>query len=244
MAAQLSQQNDGQPVSEIPTDGKATTSMVLGILAMLLCFLGWLAGIPAIILGHISRSNIRKSMGRLKGDGMALAGLSMGYISVAATLCFLIVVVVVAIPDYVRSKMAVNESHAESTVRMISAAQAQYRMSYPDVGYAPDLASLGGNPCSAATAEHACLIAGTIADQSCTASHWCVKQGYRFMLQADEKHPLESFVVTAVPEKPESSGAKSFCGLADGEARHERAASPRTTGYTSEECAALTSDGA
>jgi hypothetical protein len=179
----------------------------------------------------------------LKGDRMALAGRIMGYIGVASLACLLVVIVAVAIPDFVRARIAVNESHAESTVRMISAAQAQYQISYPEFGYAPDLASLGGDPCSAATAEHACLIAGTIADQSCTASHWCVKKGYRFILQADEKHPHKSFVVTAVPEKPESTGAMNFCSLADGEARHERAASPRTTAYTAAECAALTSNG-
>src|SRR5882757_747201 len=46
------------------TDGGAVASMVLGIASIVLC-LSFLAGIPAIILGHISRSRIRKSMGRL-----------------------------------------------------------------------------------------------------------------------------------------------------------------------------------
>ena len=71
-----------QPSSAQETDGKATASLVLGILS-LLCF-SVLTGIPAIILGHMSKANIRRSMGRLKGDGMATAGLIMGYISAAA----------------------------------------------------------------------------------------------------------------------------------------------------------------
>src|SRR4029077_275930 len=56
-----------QPPSVQQTDGKATASLILGILS-LLC-LSVLAGIPAIILGHMSKANIRRSMGRLKGDG-------------------------------------------------------------------------------------------------------------------------------------------------------------------------------
>src|SRR5262249_55636125 len=58
MTPQPSLQNYGQPLSDARTDGKATTSMILGILSLLLCIFGFLAGIPAIILGHISRSNI------------------------------------------------------------------------------------------------------------------------------------------------------------------------------------------
>src|ERR1700757_1123111 len=71
------------------TDGKATASLIFGILS-LLCF-SILAGIPAIILGHMSKANIRRSMGRLKGDGMATAGLVMGYIS-AATIPLILII--------------------------------------------------------------------------------------------------------------------------------------------------------
>src|SRR5258708_9815680 len=54
-----------------PTDGKATASLVLGILSVI-CF-GILAGIPALILGHISRSNLQKSRAKLKDEGPPLS---------------------------------------------------------------------------------------------------------------------------------------------------------------------------
>src|SRR6516162_10832168 len=66
------------PVSQPPywqaplTDGKATASMILGILG-LLCFWG-VAGVPAVILGHLSKADIKKSAGRLQGDGIATVG--------------------------------------------------------------------------------------------------------------------------------------------------------------------------
>src|SRR5262245_44912681 len=63
------------------TEGKATASLILGILS-LTCF-SIFAGIPAVICGHKAQSNIRKSAGRLGGQGMATAGLVMGYISIA-----------------------------------------------------------------------------------------------------------------------------------------------------------------
>ena len=46
-------------------DGKAIVSLICGVLSMTPFWI--LAGIPAIILGHISRSSIRKSMGRHLG---------------------------------------------------------------------------------------------------------------------------------------------------------------------------------
>lgn len=67
--------------------GQSTASMVLGILSFVLC-LGPLAGIPAIILGHVAHSKIGKSRGTLTGSGKALAGLIMGYVNLG--LCLVI----------------------------------------------------------------------------------------------------------------------------------------------------------
>ena len=111
----------GQPQR---TDPKAVWSLVLGILS-LTCF--WiLTGIPAIVLGHISRSNIRKSLGVLKGEGMALAGLIMGYISVAA-LPVVLIVATIAIPSMLRSRQFANEAAAISNLKAINSAEILYR---------------------------------------------------------------------------------------------------------------------
>jgi hypothetical protein len=222
---------------EIPTDGKATASMVLGILSVV-C-VGIIAGIPAIILGHMARKNIRSSMGRLKGDGMALAGITMGYISVAFSCVMLIIIAAITIPNLLRARISANESSAASAVRTIVTAEIQYQATYPKVGYAPDLASMGGTSCNEPTQDHACLLAGPFAEQSCTGMHWCAKSGYRFLLQADDRQPHESFVITAVPTEVNRSGSKNFCATSDGVIRHERAASERQTPYTTEECSAL-----
>ena len=67
------------------TSALAVWSLVLGILAMV-CF-GVLAAIPAVICGHMARSAIQRDPA-LAGDGMALAGLILGYIAIAATFVF------------------------------------------------------------------------------------------------------------------------------------------------------------
>jgi hypothetical protein len=63
--------------------GLAVASLVLGLLSVV-CF-GILAGIPAIICGHIARSRARRLPGQYGGAGQALAGLVLGYVSVALT---------------------------------------------------------------------------------------------------------------------------------------------------------------
>jgi len=64
------------PVPIVKTSGLAIASLVLGILSFF-C-LGFLTGIPALILGIIALSKIGKSTGTLKGQGIAVAGLCTG----------------------------------------------------------------------------------------------------------------------------------------------------------------------
>jgi hypothetical protein len=58
------------------TDPTAVASLICGIVTVFMP----LAAIPAVICGHLSRSKIKKSGGRITGGGMALAGLIIGYI--------------------------------------------------------------------------------------------------------------------------------------------------------------------
>jgi hypothetical protein len=61
-----------------PQKGLAITSLVLGILSFLTCFL---TGIPAIICGHIAQSRARRAPEQYGGSGLATAGLVLGYVS-------------------------------------------------------------------------------------------------------------------------------------------------------------------
>ncbi len=67
----------GPPIQP-ETSGKAIASLVLGLFFILLP-----ASILAVVFGHLSYSEINRSAGRLKGKGMAIAGLILGYSGVA-----------------------------------------------------------------------------------------------------------------------------------------------------------------
>ena len=62
----------------------AIISLVAGILGWTL--LPFLGSIAAIITGHMARGEIRRSPATLDGDGMAIAGLMLGYAMLALSL--------------------------------------------------------------------------------------------------------------------------------------------------------------
>ncbi len=68
------------------------TSLVLFVLLLCVFFLSPLsavAGVPAVILGRNARREIQASGGQLTGDGMALAGIIMGWINIGLSLLML-----------------------------------------------------------------------------------------------------------------------------------------------------------
>jgi len=68
------------PYPQVATgNSNATISLVLGIVSIVLC-LGFLAGVPAIILGGKAKKEIAASGGAQGGDGMATAGQVTGWI--------------------------------------------------------------------------------------------------------------------------------------------------------------------
>lgn len=78
-----------------PNSNMAIASLVLGIL-------GWslipgLASIAAIITGHMAKKEIKASIDQLGGDGMATAGLVMGYASIAIGICVFCLFIVLPI---------------------------------------------------------------------------------------------------------------------------------------------------
>jgi Domain of unknown function (DUF4190)/Domain of unknown function (DUF1707) len=65
------------PVVTNPTIGLAIGALICGIAEI---FTLGLASIPAVILGHLARQQIRRTGER--GDGMAIAGLVLGYLGI------------------------------------------------------------------------------------------------------------------------------------------------------------------
>ena len=70
-----------------PTNGLAIGSMVCGIAEI---FTLGFAAIPAVILGHLARGQIKRTGER--GDGMAIAGLVLGYLGLAGWLLVILAI--------------------------------------------------------------------------------------------------------------------------------------------------------
>ncbi len=77
------------------TDGLATASFVCGIVGVFLsiCYgMGVFCSIAAVVMGHISLSNIKKSGDMLQGRGLAVTGLILGYLIIALITAVVIIV--------------------------------------------------------------------------------------------------------------------------------------------------------
>jgi hypothetical protein len=83
----------GQPQQTSPL---AIVSLVLGILSVPCCtFL--VLGIAAVVTGVIARRQIDASQGRLKGNGMAMAGVVLGALAIVISLVYWILALTGAI---------------------------------------------------------------------------------------------------------------------------------------------------
>jgi hypothetical protein len=74
------------------TNGMAIAALICGVCQV---FFWFLTGIPAIVLGHMARRQIRQT--GEQGDGMALAGMILGYIGLALTVLFVIIIVIIGV---------------------------------------------------------------------------------------------------------------------------------------------------
>jgi type IV pilus assembly protein PilA len=153
------------PISgDAPTSGKAIASLACGIFTFFLP-----AAIAAIILGHISLSEIRNSAGRIGGRGIAITGLVLGYLGL--TIIPIMIVAAIAIPNLLRARMAANEASAVGSLQVVETAVVSYSSDYEN-GFPSSLEVLGGTPGGEATCNHAGLLDGPLASGR--------KSGYAF----------------------------------------------------------------
>jgi type IV pilus assembly protein PilA len=189
------------------TSGKAIASLVCGLFLF-----AFPMSILAIIFGHLSLSDIRKSAGRLKGEGVAITGLVLGYLGVAG-IPFILIIAAIAIPNLLRARMAANESSAVASVRTLAVAEVGYSSSHPDAGYTCTLSDLAG----------AGLIEARLASGQ--------KNGYVFELSdcrpsADGAANVK-YRVVAYPVTRNTTGTRAFCSDESGVVKTDEKDSPQ-----------------
>ena len=73
------------------TNSLAIISLVSGLLGWTL--VPWLGSVVAIITGHMARAEIRRNAETMEGDGLAVAGLVLGWLMVALSVIGILLVV-------------------------------------------------------------------------------------------------------------------------------------------------------
>jgi hypothetical protein len=84
----------GQAPSQ--TSPLAIVSLVTGILGFLCCTF-FVLGIAAVVTGFMARKQIAESQGRLKGSGMATAGLVLGVLSIVIAAVYWVLILTGAV---------------------------------------------------------------------------------------------------------------------------------------------------
>lgn len=107
------------PLATPPTSKKAVASLVLGILAPLTCAL---TSIPGVVCGVLAMVDANKSAGRLRGQGMAIAGLILSSVAIL----FVPISAALLLPAIVNARRMGEEMRSRVNMHQISLALTSY----------------------------------------------------------------------------------------------------------------------
>lgn len=159
----------------------------------------------AIIFGHLSLSEIRRSGGMLKGRVLAILGLTLGYIGTAATIVLLVIGVTEIRHEQKKTQQAkhlagqvsTDQPTAVQVIRSLNTAEIAYSQAHPAVGYT----------CSLSDLSSAWGIGNDLAKGN--------KDGYKFVLQgcsgAKPSGPIVKYQILAYPLDLKKGKLPAFC---------------------------------
>jgi len=140
-------------------------------------------------------------------------------IELLIVVAIILIIAAIAIPNLLRARIAANESAAVGALRTLNTAQISYNSTYPTVGFASTLNSMGdggtATNCGGATAPtstSACLIDSALETGT--------KSGYSFQVTGVTGTPASTYQVIAQPVTPNQTGVRYFCSFADAVVRN------------------------
>lgn len=128
-------------------------------------------------------------------------------IELLIVVAIILVIAAMAIPNLLRARISANEASAVLSLRAVNTAQTTHASTYPDHGFADNLAKLGASSDGTVSWQHSGLLDWVLG----CASQPCPKSGYLFSIINPVGSPVSSFGVTGVPSMPGSSGVRGFC---------------------------------
>lgn len=149
------------------------------------------------------RPGLRRRQEKGRANGFTLMELLI-------VMAIIAILMLIAIPTMGNMKRYANETSAQQSLRAINMAQSQYEQTYPQLGYACSLTSLGGDPHSGPpTATSAQML-----DQGLATG---IKSGYQFTIgnctknSASGSDRVTGYTLTAQPLTVGQTGNRTFC---------------------------------
>ena len=175
------------------TSGKAIFSVISGFLILFVPF-----SLCAVIFGYLALGEIRRSPGRLKGRGLAITGIVLGYLGVALTVGMIgMGIYSVHVAPQRMEERAGSESSPVAALRTLNTAEIAFSQAHRASGYTCSLSDLSG--------------AWGISKQLATGR----KNGYVFQLEhcsaAKAAGRIVKYQVVAYPEGARNKGAPAYC---------------------------------
>ena len=125
-------------------------------------------------------------------------------IELLIVVAIILIIAAIAVPNFLRARVAANESSAVSSLRSIGTAELAYYSTY-QIGFAT-LAQLGGPASCTASSTTACLLDPVVTTGT--------KHGYT--IAAAPGAGNNSFVSSAIPNLVGFSGQRTFCSDQEG----------------------------
>jgi prepilin-type N-terminal cleavage/methylation domain-containing protein len=149
----------------------------------------------------------------LAGDDRMNKHKGFSLVELLLVVAVIMILAAIAVPNFMRARMAANESSAVASMRNIGTAQVAYASTYPSIGFAPDLNTLGpgstaGN--TTATSANAVLLDNVLGCPAGVGTATCQKSGYTFGIAAGSGVPLNIYTANAAPNAQGTTGNRYF----------------------------------
>jgi len=144
-------------------------------------------------------------------------------IELLIVVAIILIIAAIAIPNLLQAKISANEASSAGSLSALKSAEVTYYTAYPAIGYAADLASLGGPPPCTPSSTTACLIDSAL---SAATPGSPGRNGYFYQatgIMTGGATFNTAFVAASSPMTVNSTGNHDYCSTNDGILRSQMA---------------------